>query len=499
MLIKRGKAEGWLHLDIEGVTTWATASGIGFTNASPKIVPGRGIGLVTDRNLDYSESGKPLEILKISEDLVLSVEAVKQQAQFDRDFREVLDSLADFGQTPRGAILTFLLFQASVSCPYLPGRVGVHTPFTDYVKTLPCELLPTFWNPPERQLLVGTTLAPAVTSKLKSLELEYDQLCSSVAKTRWYQLVQDHIDLDDWMQVDAMFRSRALDFYGSCMIPGMDLASHAAGDSTNAFYDRADDKYYLWLLEDKNLPLGHEVSITYGDEKGACEMLFSYGFLDPEMETAETLFLSLKIPDNDVAKTAKMKVAGCAPGFKIIDTPSSTKSNASAEAAEAESTSTNSNEPPVGGIDWQGNFIWLLCVSKDEGLRFELARTIDGEEEMRAIFVDRELTGADDLRHALSQSELWPVYKLRAIVILQQRVFDQLQILYSTQEEVEAVLHGDASSVREAPYQQAMKLRSLEFELLEKAYEEFERQKLELAESSVVQKHLASMTGDQST
>lgn len=37
-------------------------------------------------------------------------------------------------------------------------------------------------------------------------------------------------------------------------------------------------------------------------------MLFSYGFLDPEMETAETLFLSLKIPDNDVAKTAKMKV-----------------------------------------------------------------------------------------------------------------------------------------------------------------------------------------------
>lgn len=110
-----------------------------------------------------------------------------------------------------------------------------------YVKTLPCELLPTFWNPPERQLLVGTTLAPAVTSKLKSLELEYDQLCSSVAKTRWYQLVQDHIDLDDWMQVDAMFRSRALDFYGSCMIPGMDLASHAAGDSTNAFYDRADE------------------------------------------------------------------------------------------------------------------------------------------------------------------------------------------------------------------------------------------------------------------
>ena len=35
------------------------------------------------------------------------------------------------GQTPRGAILSFLLEQACVSCPDLPGRVGVHTPFTE--------------------------------------------------------------------------------------------------------------------------------------------------------------------------------------------------------------------------------------------------------------------------------------------------------------------------------------------------------------------------------
>ena len=54
--------------------------------------------------------------------------------------------------------------------------------------------------------------------------------------------------------------------------------------------------------------MGQEVNITYGDEKGACEMLFSYGFLEDEMDTAETLFLSLSIPDDDVAKAAKMKV-----------------------------------------------------------------------------------------------------------------------------------------------------------------------------------------------
>lgn len=108
-----------------------------------------------------------------------------------------------------------------------------------YVKTLPCEHLPTFWTPDELSLLAGTTLAPAISAKLKSLRREYDLLCSSTG-TRWYKIVQQHISFDDWLQVDAFFRSRALDFHGSCMIPGMDLASHAAGEDTNTFYDRQD-------------------------------------------------------------------------------------------------------------------------------------------------------------------------------------------------------------------------------------------------------------------
>lgn len=131
-----------------------------------------------------------------------------------------------------------------------------------YVKTLPCELLPTFWSAEELRLLVGTTLAPAVSSKLKSLRREYDLLCESSVNTRWYSIVEPFLDFDDWLQVDAMFRSRALDFYGSCMIPGMDLASHAAGDRTNAFYDRTDGQYYLFLNADKSLQQGDEVTIT---------------------------------------------------------------------------------------------------------------------------------------------------------------------------------------------------------------------------------------------
>lgn len=323
------------------------------------------------------------------------------------------------------------------------------------MKSLPLEDLPTFWTPSELQLLIGTTLAPAVSSKLKSLRREYDGLCMSAANTRWYGLVQDHIDFDDWLQVDSMYRSRALDFpeIGHCMVPCVDLANHASGEDTIAIYEKDENGDAVLLLRDgKNVPEDGEVTITYGDEKGACEMLFSYGFLDSRMESAEMLFLSLTLPDNDPAAEAKSKIADCAPGFKLID------------AGDED-------------IDWTGDFIWLLCVSFDDGLRFEVARTIDGDEEMHGFFNDTELTsGAAQLRESLAKTGQWDVYRLRAIALLQQRVFDQMQISYRTQDDMEAVEHGEGSDVREGPYQNAMKLRSLEFELMNKAYECFEKE-----------------------
>lgn len=346
-----------------------------------------------------------------------------------------------------------------------------------YVKSLPLELLPTFWTSNELQLLVGTTLAPAATSKLRSLQREYDLLCQSASQTRWYSIVRDHLDFDDWLQVDAMYRSRALDFpgIGHCMVPCIDLANHSAGESTIAIYERdSDGNAVLLLRDDKAVKAGEEVTITYGDEKGACEMLFSYGFLEIDRQSAETLFLSLTIPDTDTYRTTKMRIADCAPGFKLI-------------AASDEM------------IEWDGEFIWLLCVNEDDGLRFELARTIDGGEELQAFFQDHELTGEAvvfQLHDLLRKSQLWDVYRLRAVATLQQRVFDQMQILYSTQGDVEAVAHGEDTDIRDRPYEQAMQLRRLEFEFLERAYEQLEQQKLELAESEVVGKYLAGVNDD---
>jgi hypothetical protein len=115
-------------------------------------------------------------------------------------------------------------------------------------------------------------------------------------------------------------------------------------------------------------------------------------------------------------------------------------------------------------------------VSEDDGLAFQLAQTIDGEEEICANFRGQDFEGADGLRRLLAQDKLWDVFRLRAIVILQQRVFEQLQALFETQESVELTPHGDGTPIRTGPWDLALKLRRLEFELLEKAYEVFEAQ-----------------------
>lgn len=323
-----------------------------------------------------------------------------------------------------------------------------------YVKSLPMERLPTTWNAEELQLLVGTTLGQATGAKMKSLRHEYELLCSSVEHTRWYHAVQDHLDFDDWLQADAMYRSRALDFpnIGHCMVPCIDLANHAAGDATVALYEKtANGDAVLLLIDGKTVSRGEEVTITYGDEKGASEMLFSYGFLDSGMDSAQTMLLSLTLSPEDRCRAAKARIADCAPGFNISETPD-------------------------GGVRWEGDYVWLLCVTEEDDLHFALARTVDGvEDEVQPLFQGKELTGgAAGLRTRLSGTPLWDVYHLRAISILQERVFSQMQILYSTEEEVAARANGADSAIPSSTFDAAMKLRELEFSLLNKAYETFE-------------------------
>jgi len=146
----------------------------------------------------------------------------------------------------------------------------VLTSLPSYIKFLPLELLPTFWTDDERALILGTSLAPATEAKLRSLNREYEMVKSATESIPWCQKIWWDVEgglvsFDDWMQVDAMYRSRALEFpgIGDSMVPVIDMANHASGQGTGALYEADEMGNGLLLLRDsKTLQEGEEVTIT---------------------------------------------------------------------------------------------------------------------------------------------------------------------------------------------------------------------------------------------
>jgi hypothetical protein len=179
-----------------------------------------------------------------------------------------------------------MLLQATHNCPDLTEPIGVSCPFSQsvflyighclllkvprYIKYLPYVELPTFWSGEDLDLLKGTSLGPAISSKMKSLYREFEHLQESTSKIEWcckywWDEVDGLLDFDDWKQVDAMYRSRALEMpgIGDCMIPCVDMANHASGDGTHALYEADENGDGLLLLRE-GIPVkgGDEITIT---------------------------------------------------------------------------------------------------------------------------------------------------------------------------------------------------------------------------------------------
>ena len=335
------------------------------------------------------------------------------------------------------------------------GSIGVSNPFSEYVKFLPRRIaLPTFWNESERAIVTGTSLEAALSAKLNSLDREFHSLkekTSSIdwCQHNWWDTDSGALTIEDWKTVDAIYRSRALDLPGTghAMVPAIDMANHASGDSTTALYETdSDGNAVLVLQEGKDLAQNDEITITYGDEKGACEMLFSYGFIEPTAESARELFLDLEIPLDDPLNLAKKAVAHSAPGFRLF--------------VHGDST------------DWESSFIWLLCVNEEDGLEFKLLQNIDGERELQASWKGEEIADMSNLVMLLKLEPLWDVFELRAICTLQSRVEQQLLELEGSKNTIGgllATLEMD-DDIRE----NAMRLRELEKTLLLHAYSDFE-------------------------
>lgn len=349
--------------------------------------------------------------------------------------------------------MIFLLLQ--VTNDATQGRVGVLNPFCEYVKFIPRRIpLPTFWSEKEQLLLTGTSLEAALESKLKSLEREFTMLQDktnsiSWGRQSWWNTETGSLTFDDWKQVDAMYRSRALDLPGTghAVVPCLDMANHASGSETTALYETdADGNAILVLRDGKSLTNDEEITITYGDEKGACEMLFSYGFIEASMTSARELFLDLDIPDDDPLKLAKQAVANSAPGFRLFLQDSS--------------------------IGWEGSFIWLIVINEEDGLEFKLLQDSNGTRELQVLWKDEALPDISKLESLVRNEPLWDVFDLRAISTLQDRIGKQLFRLEGSKEYAQELLHDGA--IEQAVRDNAMRLRDLEETLMLHAYADFE-------------------------
>jgi len=135
-MIRRGRVEGWLREPVEGLPTWATFRGVQFNGIKVGPLPGfehYGSTVIADRDLTSGQA----PLIMVPKELILSRGNVELMAKSDHHLRELLHALGDFGWTTRGAVLIFLLMQATLCCPGVKD-VGVRNPLVEYAQHLAC-------------------------------------------------------------------------------------------------------------------------------------------------------------------------------------------------------------------------------------------------------------------------------------------------------------------------------------------------------------------------
>ncbi|KAI1967154.1 hypothetical protein LOZ58_000653 [Ophidiomyces ophidiicola] len=464
----------------------------------------KGAGLFATRDRQPAQARPagddgPEVLVRVPADLVLALTTVETHAKSDRYLREVLDATGDFGKTARGAILLFLLLlltHASQDCPgEAKSHVGLSNPWTGYLQFLPeVYPLPTFYSDGELEILRATSLQAALEAKLGSLEREFEQLRQWTGdipwcRANWWDGESGKLTFHDWKVVDAMYRSRALDLpeYGHAMVPCLDMANHASGAETRALYEMDEERnIVLQVRYGQSLRAGDEVTITlqemeqrqtneinalrYGDEKGAAEMIFSYGFLEGTVTNARQLFLELQIPDDDPLKPAKMMACNDPPGVRVF-------------------TRMDPHDRPK--MDWESAFVWWVCVNEEDGLGFEVLQSNDGGREVQAAWKGSALRSSAQLRAQLEEDPLWDVYRLRAVVTIQERLLDQQRQLADSHDAVaEWAERVDEVTIRQSVWDTTMRLRGLEEQFLGQAIDDLETEKHELAQLATVQQYL---------
>lgn len=291
-------------------------------------------------------------------------------------------------------------------------------------------------------------LQTAVNAKLTALLREFESLRDQTATISWCRKSwwdTEALGLGDWILVDAWYRSRCVELpdLGECMIPVLDMVNHSS--EANAYYEHTSASGISLLLRpEKMLEAGSEITISYGEAKSEAEMLFSYGFIDGQ-STKRCLVLNLEpFPDDPLGK-AKIAAFAKSPLLRIF--------------VEQDT------------VRWECPFLHFMLLNEEDGLDFRTLQQTDGSRShLKVFWQGSDVTDATDTFESLtSKHPLSDVFKLRAIVLLQDRIRQQLERLYESEGAVESVVY--TLLARSDRRNNAMFLRASEKATLEQAFE----------------------------
>ncbi|CAJ2502715.1 Uu.00g101090.m01.CDS01 [Anthostomella pinea] len=453
---------------VDALPAWCLLNDVTFVDVKVADIEGRGLGLVAERDLVNEEDHYEVPtLLAIPKELVLSAEGVEEYAKENKDFRQLLDAAGH--QSTRGDILLFLLTQLVRSSPDYTGGQGAMTPWTQYFSLLPTQVpVPTMWSESELSHLRGTSLESAVSAKFAVLTKEFDAIREKTSEILYWDeilAVDGAVTVRDWVLLDALYRSRSLDLpkSGESMVPCLDLVNHSSS-ATAYFEENSKDEVVLLLKKGCGVPQSSEITISYGQDKSAAEMLFSYGFIDTN-SPAKSIVLPLEPMDDDPLAKAKLHAFGKPPVLEIKDDDS-------------------------GVPQWSAPFVYLMCLNEEDGLEFKILQATDGSRRLSMFWQETDITDEPyAIPELIGSHELAQIFKLRAVTVILEVVQQQLQELSPGEERSDAI----PGLARAEVLQAASHLRAVESDLLKRALQVLDEQRTQLLADDSVLAYLGSM------
>ncbi|KAI4863867.1 SET domain-containing protein [Hypoxylon rubiginosum] len=450
---------------LSDLPAWCVLNDVNFVDVKVANISGRGYGLIAEKELvNENDNSESLTLLTVPKELILSAEGVEEYAKESKDFRQLLDAAGR--QSNRGDILLFLLVQLVLSSPDYEGGQGPSTPWTQYFSLLP-EVIPTptMWSESELSLLRGTSLEPAVSAKLTTLTKEFDNLRAKVTELPfWNELlsIDETITVRDWILLDALYRSRSLGLpkSGESMVPCLDLVNHSI-QATAYFEENYKGEVLLNLRKGNTVARGGEITIDYGHDKSPAEMLFSYGFIDPD-STTRSLVLPLESLDDDPLAAAKLHAFGTSPKLRL-------------------------EEDERGIPHWTAPFVYLMCLNEEDGLKLRVLQETDGSRHLKMFWQDVDITDEPStIRDVIQSHELHQVFELRVTTVVLNIIQQKLDELTDAKEHRQGLVRAETR-------QAVSYLRSLETGLLEKSLQVLEEQMNQLLRDETVIGYLQAM------